>query len=247
MSSHITASVAFMRVETAIDHLRSLRARASEPVIQSDTSESTTWKKQVRSIFSRSLGEDHHLVKELDGVRYSPGFISDSTPASAWVERYRAGIAEAVSYIDAVIFELELDSTDSPPTDGHFYDPELLTHVLKTIEGEDWEKLAAQVVIFVEDKVRRWSVAPDSTVGKGLYASALADDAELRLGKVKSEWEGWRMLGMGLAQAVGNVDRHRLQNREDARRYAIGVLGLGSLLLTQLRFEHGAIAQERNI
>ena len=46
---------------------------------------------------------------------------------------------------------------------------------------------------------------------------------------------------MGFAQAIGNVDRHRIQSRSDAKKYAIGVLGLGSLLLTQLRYEHPAL------
>ena len=50
---------------------------------------------------------------------------------------------------------------------------------------------------------------------------------------------------MGFAQALGNVDRHRIQSREDAQRYAIGVLGLGSLLLTQLRHEHGDLLHPR--
>jgi len=44
-------------------------------------------------------------------------------------------------------------------------------------------------------------------------------------------------LGIGFAQAVGKVDRHRLQNRDYAKRYAIGVLGTDSLL-TQLRHQH---------
>ena len=50
---------------------------------------------------------------------------------------------------------------------------------------------------------------------------------------------------MGFAQALGNVDRHRIQSRDDAQRYAIGVLGLGSLLLTQLRHEHGDLIEEQ--
>jgi hypothetical protein len=37
---------------------------------------------------------------------------------------------------------------------------------------------------------------------------------------------------------VGNVDRHRIQRRPDQRPYVMGVLGLGSLLLTQVRREH---------
>lgn len=235
-----------MRSDTAAEHLRALRERSSEPLIQSDTPESRTWKQNVRSIFAKALGSDHHLLKELDDIRYGLSIVTSSTPTSAWDHAYRRGIAEATSYIDAAIFELELTEESDLPIDELAYDPELLLHVKKTIESSDWQKLAAQVVIFVEDKVRRWSEAPESSVGKGLYASALADDAELQLGKTNGEREGWRLLGMGLAQAVGNVDRHRLQSRVDAKRYAIGVLGVGSLLLTQLRFEHDQITQSRN-
>jgi len=43
------------------------------------------------------------------------------------------------------------------------------------------------------------------------------------------------MLGIGFVQAIRNVDPRRIQSRNDAHRYAIGVLGLGSLLLTQFR------------
>lgn len=236
-----------MRPDVAAEHLRALRERASEPMIQRDTSESATWKQNVRSIFVKALGSDHHLVNKLDHIRYGLSIVTPSTPASAWENAYRGGIAEVASYIDAAIFELALSDESDVQLDDLAYDPELLLHVKKTLESGDWEKLAAQVIIFVEDKVRRWSEAAESLVGKGLYAAALADDAELRLGKTKGEWEGWRLLGMGLAQAVGNVDRHRLQNRADAKRYAIGVLGAGSLLLTQLRFEHDQIIQERNI
>lgn len=42
-------------------------------------------------------------------------------------------------------------------------------------------------------------------------------------------------LGTDFAQALGNVDRHKIQSRDDAKRYAFGILGLGSLLQTQLR------------
>jgi hypothetical protein len=38
--------------------------------------------------------------------------------------------------------------------------------------------------------------------------------------------------------AVGNAVRHRIQLRDDAKRFAMGVLGAGSLLLTQLRHQH---------
>ena len=53
----------------------------------------------------------------------------------------------------------------------------------------------------------------DVMVGKSLYGAALNNEGPLRLGRQASEWEGWRFLGMGLAQATGNVDRYRIQLR----------------------------------
>lgn len=246
VSGHRYHSV--MRPEKAIEHLKTLRDEAKTPDVQADSQTSKTWRQNVRAVFSRSLGEEHHLVKQFDKVRYSVGVWSESTPKSAWVNAYRGGISKVCAYIDSAIYELELstDTTDVPFDDAS-YDPELLSHVRKTIDVEDWEKLAAQVVIFLEDRVRKWSESAAGLVGKGLYASALADDAELRLGQVKGEWEGWRMLCMGFAQAIGNVARHRLQDRPDSKRYAIGVLGAGSLLLTQLRYEHDELIVDRNV
>ena len=78
--------------------------------------------------------------------------------------------------------------------------------------------------------VRSWAADPRKSggaamVGKSLYAAALNDTGPLRLGRHSSEWEGWRSLGVGLAQAIANVDRHRIQVRDDVRRYAMGVVG----------------------
>lgn len=151
---------------------------------------------------------------------------------------------EGCGYIDAAIFELRLLTNDDAPVDERSFDPDLWDHVKSIVGDEDWGKVASLVATFVEDRVRVWAGRPrdkngEDLYGKGLYAAVFAEAGEYRLGKHKGEWEGWRMLGMGFAQAIGNVDRHHVQNRAAARRYAIGVLGLGSLLLTQLRYEHG--------
>ncbi|MET7344672.1 TIGR02391 family protein [Streptomyces sp. NPDC005547] len=111
-------------------------------------------------------------------------------------------------------------------------------------QNEEWQKVASQTAIFVEDRVRQWCGRPrgnngQALVGKSLFATALANDAQYRLGKEPGEWEGWRALGTGFAQALSNVDRHNIQKRDDAKRYAFGVLGIGSLILTQLRYQHG--------
>lgn len=157
--------------------------------------------------------------------------------------------ARAKGVLRAAIFTLETVS-DGSPLDDAAIEGELWAHVQGLVATDDWAKVPAAVAIFVEDKVRTWAGDPrqDSgaaLVGKALYAKALNDAGTLRLGRQESEWEGWRSLGVGLALACGNVDRHRIQQRADVKRYAMGVLGLGSLLLTQLRYEHAArIAEE---
>jgi hypothetical protein len=49
--------------------------------------------------------------------------------------------------------------------------------------------------------------------------------------------EAW----VGLASRctrVGQCDRHNIRDRADIKKYALGVLGLASLLLTQTRYAH---------
>lgn len=243
--SAVVSIVPRMKSAKAVEQLKELRPRAADAAVQSDGQISKTWRLNVRTVLAGALGEDHHLVREADKVKYSPGFWTENTDFRPY---YKAGISRLAGVVDSAIYALELQNDPADvELDEASHDQELLAHVRNTIDAGDWEKLAAQVAIFVEDRVRKWSESEAAAVGKGLYGAALADDAELRLGQVKGEWEGWRFLGMGLAQAVGNADRHRIQDRDDLKRYAIGVLGLGSLLLTQLRYEHADLIASRTL
>ncbi len=69
--------------------------------------------------------------------------------------------------------------------------------------------------------------------------AVFGDSGDYRLGLTDGERQGWFRTAMGLAMAVRNVDAHRIQRRDDHKRYAMGVLGTCSLLLTQLRYERG--------
>jgi hypothetical protein len=175
---------------------------------------------------------------------------SSSTPDSAWDNARRGGIREAWALLSAAIYELKLHiGDDIEPMDVRAYDPELWEHVKRLVQNEDWGKVASQTAIFVENHVRTWAGNPtdkkgDPLYGQVLWQPVLADDSELRLGQRSAEWQGWRSLGSGFAQALRNVDVHRIQRRDDAKRYAVGVLGLGSLLLSQLRYEHGNLLNE---
>jgi hypothetical protein len=55
--------------------------------------------------------------------------------------------------------------------------------------------------------------------------------------------QGWQLFAQGIAQALRNVDAHRIQDRQDHKRYALGLVGACSLLLTQMRYEHGQPVQ----
>jgi hypothetical protein len=231
-----------MKPPAAIEALEVLKSEALDPLsLRRSAGAAASWKSRLRAVIARSLGEGHDLVTKLDKNRYSLSAYSSSTPDSAFASAFAAGVQRATGYIDAAIFELGILSADDEPIDDRAFDADLWSHVQNLVDDEDWGKVASQTVILVEDTLRTWAGLDGNDYGKSLYAKALADNAELRLGQRSGEWEGWRMLGMGFAQAIGNVDRHRIQSRADAKKYAIGVLGLGSLLLTQLRFEHAEL------
>ncbi|MFG3010167.1 TIGR02391 family protein [Streptomyces cinerochromogenes] len=234
-----------MEAKRAIEILKQLKSEAETRGMELRPSgEFSSWKGRVRSVLIKSLGKDHHLMADFENVRYSLMAYASGTPQSSFDAAFMRGIRQACGIIDAAIFELEESGTSDDAVDETAFDPDLWAHVQSHIQNEEWQKVASQTAIFVEDRVRRWCGEPRGNngqvlVGKGLFAAVLANDGQYRLGKEPGEWEGWRALGMGFAQALSNVDRHNIQKRDDAKRYAFGVLGIGSLILTQLRHQHG--------
>jgi hypothetical protein len=210
----------------------------------------TEWKAKVRGVLTTALGPEDGIVERFVELRfrYTGAQWTGMDNSIFWKTRH-AQIREACGLIAAAVHQLELELETDEPVDEQAFDPELWAFVRALVEDEDWGKVASQTAIFVESHVRDWAGDPkdkngEGLVGKGLYAAVFADDSDWRLGARAGEREGWRFLGMGFAQAVGNVDRHKIQRRDDARRYAVGVLGLGSLLLTQLRWEHAELIED---
>lgn len=241
----------FMRASRIVAALEDQKEQASSQEVMAGGEHFTAWKGKVRGLLVTALGSDDHLVERFDKVRYNLGIITERTPQSSFDAARHSGIRNACGVIDAAMYQLRLQFEDhDEPVNMRSFDPELWEHVKMLVEDEDWGKVASQTAIFVEDRVRAWADDPrsktgETLVGKGLMARVFSDESDWRLGARASEREGWRSLGMGFAQALSNVDRHRIQDRSDAQRYAVGVLGLGSLLLTQLRHEHGEIIEDQ--
>lgn len=128
-----------------------------------------------------------------------------------------------------------------PPTtiDETGIDPGLWAHIAGLVADGDWGKVASQTAIFTEDRVRNWSGRPRNEVGEKLMSAVFGEHGVFPLGSNDGERQGWHRLAMGISMALRNVDAHHIQNRENHKRYAIGVVGTSSLLLTQVRFEYG--------
>ena len=233
-----------MRADLAIKELELLKEEAQHLNVTPESGGLSTWDGKVRVVLSRYFGDQDYLVTQQESVRYYPAWVVAGDD-SVYIKARQSGIEECCSIIDTAIYRirLELDDDDSmvTPTD---YDPELWEHVKTLVQREEWDKIPAQVSIFVESKIREWAGTPTDRngqrlVGKSLMAKVFGENGQLRLGSQSNETEGWRSLAIGFTQAISNAVRHRVSDRDDARQYAIGVLGLASLLLTEVRHEHG--------
>jgi hypothetical protein len=186
------------------------------------------WRRKSERTLRRTLGDDHELVKNFEGITWYMSLLPGIT-----------GKDEGAGVLEAAIYEIEELSEPPDFASSASIDPELWEHVRRLVESEQWAQVASQTAIFVESKIRQWAGLPDSRFGKDLMVSVLRPSGGLfPLGRTPGEHEGWLSLGIGITMAVGNADRHRIQQRDDAKRYAMGVLGAGSLLLTQLRHQH---------
>jgi hypothetical protein len=226
-----------MKPEIAIERLKQLRTEASSLPLSTSSLEFNSWHPRTRSTLSRSLGETHHITQRFIDIAWTPSAfrMGDSQVFS---NTFRATIPEAQGVIDAAIAELELISEDVPVADDSGVDHELWEHVAPEVRAEAWGKVASQAVIFTEDRIRRWTGRPVNEVGKELAVAIFGKAGQFQMGLTEGENQGWQLFAQGIAQALRNVDAHRIQKRADHKRYAMGLVGACSLLLTQLRYEH---------
>lgn len=166
--------------------------------------------------------------------------------------RFGSGMAglgpgdEFCAYVDAAVALIDigpgLPTSSSSPT----CDPDLWSHVGGLVEAEMWDKVPPAVVTFVEHWFRQHAGDPPNPkggrlYGKGLFQELLKPGSALALGSDASETEGWRELGTGIMKAIGNGHRHSITERsDDLARWAWGVIGLGSLLITEMKSTHPA-------
>lgn len=221
-----------------ISRLKALSAEAATLPPSTSSAEFNSWKPRTRSTLTRALGEKHHITQRFIKTKWTPSMytIGDT---EIFTQTFRATVPEVQGILAAAIAEVELLAEEGPVADEAGIDHELWEHVAPEVLSQAWGKAAREAVIFTEDRNRRWAGRPVTEVGKDLAVAIFGTNGEYRMGLADGEKQGWQFLAQGIAQALRNADTHRIQNRVDHRRYAMGVIGACSLLLTQMRYEHG--------
>jgi Protein of unknown function (Hypoth_ymh) len=225
-----------VKPEGAKQELSDLRAELGT-LGTDDSGQFVSWELRVRSALARALGEQHHILKQFGDIYWSApiggGSLADDT---RWFQR---SADRAAGMLDAAIAEVGMLADKVPVADESGIDAELWEHVAPEIRSEDWGKVARGAVIFTEDRIRKWAGRPAEEVSKDLAVAIFGANGNYRMGITDGEKQGWQLFAQGIAQALRNADTHRIQNRPDYKRYALGVMGACSLLLTQMRHEHG--------
>jgi Protein of unknown function (Hypoth_ymh) len=225
-----------VKPEDAIREFNALLAELNALPPNPHSSEFVSWELRTRSAFTRAFGEKHYLTKQFLDTYWVSLVVGDP---SADARAFRDGAESMRGVFSAAIAEVGLLGDDTPIADESGVDAELWKHVAPEIRIEDWGKVARGAVIFAEDRIRKWAGRPAEEVGKDLAVAVFGANGNYRMGLTDGEKQGWQLLAQGIAQALRNADTHRIQNRSDHKRYALGVVGACSLLLTQLRYEHG--------
>jgi hypothetical protein len=226
-----------MKSADAVQELTALLAELNALPQDAGSAEFESWRLRTRSALTRALGEQHYITQEFLHTRwYSPVLAGDARSDQRAFQTAEESVRGVLS---AAIAEVGLLGNDAPVADESGIDAELWEHVAPEIRAEAWGKVATGAVIFTEDRIRKWSGRPPGEVSKDLAVAIFGQNGNYRMGLTDGEKTGWQLFAQGIAQALRNVDTHRIQNRSDHKRYALGVVGACSLLLTQMRYEHG--------
>lgn len=206
------------------------------------------WRNKLTTIIGEVVGPNDALAMRLANLSWQSRSLSarvGSGPGRMWSQEdmhaFAAAKSTAIGIIDTLLWHLDRRQAASAPFGDATIDPELWAHVQGLVDAGDWEKVAREAAVFVEDKLRNWAGVPSSVKGSvDVFKAAIGQGGfALAQGSAASEQQGWQQLATGFALALRNVSGHRISNRSDLPRYALGVLGIASLLLTQVRHEYG--------
>jgi hypothetical protein len=104
-----------MSPRRAVGELSKLAQKASDdPRVRVTGPTHEQWKAQVRAVMERALGRDSSVLNDFNRLKYHVGIWSGAPGEVERDQRFFASkVDSAVAYIEAAVFELDLDDTSS--------------------------------------------------------------------------------------------------------------------------------------
>lgn len=110
-----------MKPAVAISALQALKAEVPEPtMVAENPGDADSWKTRVSTVLARSLGKNHHLVTKMENLEWWASWEEGTEPT--WDDELTGigwAVGHACGYIDAAIYELQLDDAESLEVSGH--------------------------------------------------------------------------------------------------------------------------------
>jgi Protein of unknown function (Hypoth_ymh) len=173
------------------------------------------WQVRAETAMEEILGEFHPLINKVNQL-WSYKLPDDPGTIVTWENqtwREAEGVLNAA--IESHNF-MNIKVQDS--TIANTLDPDLMARVDHVFRVEDWTAVASLAATFVEDRFRIWAGLNQNFFGVRLMTKVLHPESGVfPLGIAEAEREGWHQLGRGFVSACSNVDRHRIQSRDDLR------------------------------
>lgn len=210
------------------------------------------WRLRASRTLALGLGDAHDLVRKFDEISWqydrmawAPGHDYSIEDRPRHARAFSDGQKVATTILETAMFESGL-LHPVPQLLASDIDHELWAHLKGEVHRGEWAKVALHAAVYLEDWLRKRAQLPSTTVGIDLAKAAIGTGGALELRGASvggtqpapGEAQGWAQLGQGFVLAVRNVVGHRIDGRTDIRTYAMGVVGLVSLLMTEVRAEH---------
>jgi hypothetical protein len=132
-----------------------------------------------------------------------------------------------------------LDESESGPsaaaTDSLGIDAGLWDFIKGAADPGEWDHVASGAVRYVEHHLRAWAEASSEADAPGLVNALFGKGAPLALGDNEGQRQGWESIIRGFLMGPRNEVQHGISDRDDLHRFASGVLGTASLILTEVR------------
>lgn len=201
---------------------------------------------RINDLISDIAGKRSTLAIRFNGIQWKNGSWSPAGMALDSFGRQSPAFITAESaareILKALKHQLDKEAANNLEhgfgsiIDSTVIDPALWDHVAGLCESGEWEKLPIQTSVFLENMLRTWTDVPPTTNSLEVFSKALE---YFPLGDTPGEANGWNLIARGFALGIRNRSGHRLHDRDDIKRYAFGVLGSASLLLTEIKRRHG--------